>query len=114
MNYILQLFLKIPLVGLYAIGIVSIVSGDVFAKFWSKSHIQLHATASLIFYILGGLVFISIVAKSHSVGISNVIWNLAGIIGTLAFSYFLFSETISPLQFFGIVLGIVSIIFITY
>lgn len=114
MNYILEFFLKIPLFGLYVIGVTSIVSGDVFSKIWSKSYTELHAILSMFCYVIGGLVFISIVKHSHSVGISNVIWNLVGIIGTLLFSYFYFSESISGIQSAGIILAIIAIGLITY
>ncbi len=114
MNTILELFLKIPIFGLYAIGVTSIVSGDIYAKMWSKSHTNFDAFVSMVWYIIGGLVFISIVKHSDSVGISNVIWNLVGIIGTLLFSYFYFSESISGIQSVGIILAIIAIGLIAY
>jgi len=114
MNSILLLLSKVNPIILFFVGALTIVSGDLYAKKWSISIQQIVAYLSIFFYIIGGLIFISLVKSTNSVGISNVLWNIIGIIGTLIISYLFFHEIITARQMLGIILGLFSIILITY
>lgn len=65
-------------------------------------------------YAAVGFCLYHIVEIDRSIGMTNVVWNIASTMYGLLIGVLLFSETISHSQTIGIILGILGLMFIGY
>lgn len=98
----LPLFLLIFLSGL------SLVVGDLLAKFWSENRQMTYFVGAIVAYVFYGLFFIPTLTKEGLI-VSALAVILINIIGFVLIGLIIFKETLSIYQTAGLVLGTVAI-----
>lgn len=94
---------------LLLIGGLILTIGDIFMKKWVGNN-------SYLFYIIGlaiwlvGLNFLAQSFKFKNIAVASVIFVIFNAITISLVSWFYFKETLSPLQIFGIILGIMAVV----
>jgi drug/metabolite transporter (DMT)-like permease len=85
---------------------------DIFAKNWSLKGGFWLATFSLVSYLLANTFWLFALRNGSGLGRGAVIFSLASAIVAILLGLFLYHEKISGIQIIGMVLGIVSLVFI--
>ncbi len=112
MDQFLNIFSKIPVWVLLCLAAISVVTGDVLAKYWSTNVKSVFYFAALVAYAFSGFFYIPTLLREGLV-VTSVVWSILSIIGFLAVGIILFKETLTPLQIAGVVLGILALIILT-
>ena len=112
MDWLLNVFSKIPVWALLCFAAISVVAGDIFAKYWSANAKSVFYFAALIAYAFSGFFYIPTLLREGLV-VTSVIWSILSIVGFLFVGIILFKETLTPLQIAGVVLGVIALIILT-
>jgi len=113
MQLYLDLAARLPVGILLALSATSVVLGDLFAKYWSVKQRSLFLILALIFYFGSGVFYVPTLLRQGLV-ITSLIWSLLGIIGFLVIGLVLFKEHLSPLQYFGVALGVAALVLLNF
>lgn len=105
----MEIILKLPLLVLIILSGLSLVIGDLFAKYWSIDKHNYQFIAAIICYILYGIFFLPTLLKEDLV-VSALAVILVNIIGFIFIGLAIFQESLTPVQIIGLILGIISII----
>lgn len=100
---------SIPLLALILLSGVSLVAGDLAAKYWSENHKTIYFLLALASYILYGLFFIPSLTKEKLV-IAALAVIIVNIIGFVFIGLVIFHEKLTTLQIAGLIFGLISII----
>ena len=98
---------------LVTLAAISVILGDVFAKYWSQNQRMLYYVLGLIFYLLSGFFYIPSLLKEGLV-VTSTLWSLLGIIGFLVIGLVFFKEPLTLLQGIGVAFGAVSLIIFAF
>ncbi len=112
MNEFFNIFSKIPVWVLLCLAAISVVTGDVLAKYWSTNTKSVFYFAGLIAYAFSGFFYIPTLLREGLVA-TSVIWSILSVIGFLVVGILLFKETLTPLQIVGVILGIIALVILT-
>ena len=100
--------MNIAIALLFSGGVVLTI-GDIFMKKWVNTNSTLFYIIGLIIYLVG-LNFLAQSFKFKNIAVASVMLVIFNVV-TLSFvSWIYFKETLSPLQIFGIILGICAIV----
>ncbi len=103
---------KVPTLALLFLSASSVVTGDLFAKYWSMTQRPLHLALAVAGYFFSGFFYIPSLLKEGLV-VTSVIWSVLSIVGFLLIGIVLFKEHLTLLQTAGAVLGIVSLVLLS-
>lgn len=112
MENFFNIFSKFSVLALICFASLSVVVGDIFAKYWSINTKPVFYFIALIAYAFSGFFYIPTLLREGLV-VTSVIWSITSIIGFLAVGILLFKETLTPLQIIGVVLGIIALVILT-
>ena len=112
MDWFLNIFSKFPVWALLCFAAISVVAGDVLAKYWSTNVKPIFYFAALIAYAFSGFFYIPTLLREGLV-ITSVIWSILSIIGFLVVGIVLFKETLTSLQVVGVILGVIALVILT-
>jgi len=96
---------------LLIIGGAIITGGDLLLKKWATNS-QLWVLLAGLFISVIGLVFLAFGFKSKSIATANIIFIAVNMITLLLAQIFYFKETLTSIQFFGILLSVVGLFII--
>ena len=113
MDQFFNIFSKIPVWALLCFAAIAVVTGDVFAKYWSTNTKSVFYFAALIAYAFSGFFFIPTLLREGLV-ITSVIWSILSIIGFLAVGILIFKETLTILQIVGVIFGILALVILKF
>ncbi|MEK7547031.1 MAG: SMR family transporter [Patescibacteria group bacterium] len=109
MDWFLNIFSKFPVWTLLCFAAISVVTGDVLAKYWSTNTKPVFYFAALTAYAFSGFFYIPTLLREGLV-VTSIIWSILSIVGFLVVGILIFKETLTPLQIVGIILGIIALI----
>ncbi len=109
MNEFFNIFSKFPVWVLLCLAAISVVAGDVLAKYWSTNLKSVFYFLALIAYAFSGFFYIPTLLREGLV-ITSVIWSILSIIGFLAVGILIFKETLTSLQIVGVIFGILALV----
>lgn len=113
MSFIIALLSKLPVPLLLLIGTLLNNTGDYTAKYWSVTNKHLFFFIGFIAYSLAGLFYMPTLLKRGLV-VTSVMWSALGMVGYLLIGLVIFKERLSPIQIFGVVLGISSFLILSF
>jgi multidrug transporter EmrE-like cation transporter len=108
----ITLLAKLPIWLLLALSAAGVVSGDYFAKSWSLNQRGWVYGLAIAGYAVSALFYIPTLLREGLV-ITSVIWVVLSTIGFLVVGILIFHETLTPLQWVGVGLGIASLLILT-
>jgi len=94
---------------LVLIGGLILTIGDIVFKKWAISGDWKTFLFGLSIWTIG-LVFLAFSFKYKNIAIASLIFSLSNVILLTLISYFYFNESITALQFIGIILGITAVV----
>jgi multidrug transporter EmrE-like cation transporter len=112
MQFLIDLFSKIPVVVLLLLSASSVILGDLFGKYWSTNSKTAFFVLALIAYFLSGVFYIPTLLRQGLV-ISSLVWSILSIVGFLFIGFVIFHETVTTIQLVGIILGIISLVLVS-
>ena len=113
MNYLLEVVAKIPWLLSILFAASSAVLGDYFGKLWSMNHRLSYYYLALLGYFFSGFFYLPTLLKKGLV-ITSVLWSVLAIIGFLLIGLFLFKEYLTARQILGVVLGVFSLLLLSF
>jgi len=102
MNWILPLSLLI---------IFELVA-DVLAKNYSLNGKMVYAIAALLAYVVANIFWLFALKNGSGLAKGAIIFSIASAVIAVGLGYFLYRETITPIQIAGIILGLVALVLI--
>jgi multidrug transporter EmrE-like cation transporter len=84
-----------------------------FLKKYSVDKTNIYLTLYLLFFLTIPFILLKIV-NTEGIAVTNSLWNVATTTLVLFLGMFIFDENINKRQLFGVTLGVVSIVFITF
>jgi len=94
---------------LILIGSFVITIGDLFFKQWVINSSNWVYACGMTLYLIGAA-FLAATFKTQNIAVASVIFILVNAILLSLISWFYFKETLTPLQIFGMVLGLIGVI----
>jgi multidrug transporter EmrE-like cation transporter len=104
---------KFVFLGLIAIGTILEVMGDILFKKWALGDKMMVLGVGLVLYFVG-TVFWALSLQHGELSRAISIFVIISLIGGLLAGFFLFHETISPIQKVGIGLGVISVLLMEF
>jgi|SRR3989344_8207505 len=98
---------------LLVLSALSVIAGDLFAKYWSANQKALFLIIALLSYFLSGLFYIPTLLREGLV-VTSVVYSLLSIIGFMFIGLVLFKETLTQLQLTGVFFGVVALIIFAF
>ena len=108
----MQVLGKLPIWLLLSVSALGIITGDYFAKFWSINQRTIFVVLAICGYAVSSFFYIPTLLKQGLV-ITSLIWSLLAIIGFMFVGLYLFHETLTPMQWVGVGVGIISLIILS-
>lgn len=96
---------------LLIVGGLILTIGDVFMKEWSLSNKWTTFIMGMSIWIMG-LVCLAFSFKSKNIAVASLIFSISNVIFMTLLSWFYYKEPLTTSQIIGMVLGIISIIFL--
>ena len=87
------------------------ISGDFLAKLWGIKNDWKVLAGCLLVYLVAGFCFAFAIKKS-SLSLAVGLMPLTTVIAGITFGYFYFGEKLTHFQYFGLVLGILALVFL--
>jgi multidrug transporter EmrE-like cation transporter len=84
--------------------------GEYYAKLWALSHEEMHAFDSFVSYTVSTVAWLGIMYCLKDIFVPSVIWELVCIVGAAVIGLWLFKEKLSPSQWTGAALAVVSMV----
>ena len=97
--------------GLLFVGGVILTAGDLVMKKWVVSN-SLYTFIFGIFIYMLGMLFLAYSFKYENIAVASTIFVIFNVITLSIFSWLYFKETLTPFQIIGIIIGLVSVIFL--
>ena len=91
---------------------ICVCLGDYLGKLWSISSSKATFVYAMLFYSMGGMLFI-LSLKHTGLVIANMLWTCSTMIGFLFIGLYLFNESLTTLQTIGIAFGAISILLLS-
>ena len=113
MQTYLALVAKFPVFVLIIFAVISVVTGDYFAKLWSINQRPIFFIAALIGYFGSGLFYTPTLVREGLV-VTSVLWSVLAIIGFLVIGLIVFKEPITTIELVGVVFGIASLVILAF
>ena len=98
---------------LVTLAAISVILGDVFAKYWSQNQRLTYYLLGLVFYFLSGFLYIPSLLKEGLV-VTSVLWSLIGTIGFVVVGLVFFKETLTLMQGVGVGFGVVALVILAF
>ena len=108
----MQILGHTPVIILLIISAVLTVLADIVAKYWSISRSSTLFIAALIIYAVSTVFFIPTLVRETLI-VSATLGTVLATVGFVLASLFIFKESISSIQWVGVVFGIVSVILLS-
>jgi len=105
----IYLLAKLPVWLLLILSAGGVIAGDYFAKYWSVNQKTSLVVLSVAGYAVSALFYIPTLLKEGLV-VTSILWSLLSILGFMAIGLLVFRETLSPIQWVGVVFGIIALI----
>jgi multidrug transporter EmrE-like cation transporter len=83
------------------------VVGDLFGKMWATGKGTWYYFAALAAWTLGSIVYLPVLAKQGLI-VATLLWCIINVLGFVFLGVVLFKETLTPLQWTGVILGVVG------
>jgi len=96
---------------LVLIGGLILTIGDIFMKEWTHSNNWTTFFIGLFTWCIG-LVFLAFSFKYKNIGIASLIFTLSNVITLTLFSWLYYKEALTLYQIIGMILGVISVIFL--
>lgn len=96
---------------LVLIGGLVLTIGDVFMKQWSFNNSPLTFSIGLLTWCVG-LVFLALSFKYKNIAVASLIFSLSNVIFLTLLSWVYYKEALTAYQIIGMLIGIVSVIFL--
>ncbi len=109
MTEFFNFFFKFPVWVLLCLAAISVVTGDILAKYWSTNVKPVFYFAALIAYGFSGFFYVPTLLREGLV-VTSIVWSILSIIGFLIVGIVIFKETLTPIQVVGVILGIAALI----
>jgi multidrug transporter EmrE-like cation transporter len=103
---------KLPVFSLLLLSALGVISGDYFAKYWSVEQRGWMYALAIVGYALSAVFYIPTLLREGLV-VTSVVWVVLSTIGFLVVGILIFHETLTPLQWVGVGLGIASLLILT-
>jgi len=87
--------------------------GDVFSKEFSKEGLWDYGIFAVITYAAGTFVWLQILLRTKTLGITGTLWNIGSILAGLVIGVVLYNEQLSCQQWIGIIFAIAAIVLLT-
>ena len=113
MNFLVIYLQKLPPLLLVSIAALSVIIGDLFAKYWSLNTKNIFYVLAVLFYI-GSAIFYIPSLLTKGLVITSVLWTLISTVGLLLVGIFIFKEHISSLEVVGLFFGIISLMILSF
>jgi len=94
--------------GLIVFAAAAVITGDYFAKAWSVNGSGIYLLFAFFGYFFSGFFYIPTLLREGLI-VTSVTWLVLSTAGFLIIGALVFKETLSPVQIFAIILGILSI-----
>lgn len=112
MNFLVNFLQKLPPLLLVTLAAMSVVMGDLFAKYWSLAPKNIFYILAILFYI-GSAIFYIPSLLSKGLVITSILWTLISTIGLILVGVVIFKETLSFIQVIGLIFGIISLLILS-
>lgn len=109
MQTYLELMGKVPVLVLLSLSGLGVISGDVFAKYWSLHQRWPFFAAAIFGYFVSSFFYIPTLLREGLV-ITSIIWSLISLIGFLFIGLVIFKESLTLHQGIGVAFGLVSLV----
>lgn len=96
---------------LVLIGGLILTIGDVFMKQWSFNNNWLTFSIGLLTWTIG-LVFLAFSFKYKNIAVASLIFSLSNVIFLTLLSWIYYKEALTTYQLIGMIIGVVSVIFL--
>ncbi len=83
-------------------------------KKWSTDKNDMYLVLGIIGYMMVGLLFSYILTIEKEIIIVNTLWQIANILLVSAIGFFVFKESLTPMQAVGITLAILSVFLLSF
>ncbi|MEK7187666.1 MAG: hypothetical protein AAB691_02355 [Patescibacteria group bacterium] len=103
---------KLPTIALLLIGAICVAVGDYFAKSWSVEQRDILYYIAFASYALSPLFYLPTLLK-ESLIVTTIIWSILIILVSITLGAIVFHETLSPLKWSGVILGLVALVILS-
>jgi multidrug transporter EmrE-like cation transporter len=83
-------------------------------KKWSTNKNDMYLVLGIIGYMMVGLLFSYILTIEKEIIIVNTLWQIANILLVSAIGFFVFKESLTPMQTVGVTLAILSVFLLSF
>lgn len=83
-------------------------------KKWSTDKNDMYLVLGIIGYMMVGLLFSYILTIEKEIIIVNTLWQIANILLVSAIGFFVFKESLTPMQAVGVTLAILSVFLLSF
>ena len=94
----------------FSIAMIFYSCGEILSKYWGEKQSIILAISINIFYSLGVICWLYIMAKKNQLALMSSIWQILTTIATLFIGLIIFHEKLTNLQYAGVGLMILGII----
>ncbi len=108
----IELLKNLPSVALIIISVIFVTIADYYGKKWALTDNVLYLVYAVAGSTFSGLFYFPILFKQELVT-SSIVWTVLSIFAFLIIGVLVYKETLTPVQIFGSLLGIVSIIILS-
>lgn len=113
MNFLVTYLQKLPPLVLVILAAVSVIAGDLFAKYWSINTKNTFYLLAVLFYI-GSAIFYIPSLLNEGLVLTSMLWSLVSTVGLVVIGVVIFKETLSSVQIAGLVFGIISLAILSF
>ena len=103
------ILLKIPLLVWLVASALCFAGGEYYSKVWALSPNWRSFSLVLVTYTFGTLCWLPALLHKNELAVLGTIWLLLGCMATVIIGTLVFHETLSPVQWGGIVVGIIGL-----
>src|SRR4051812_19589454 len=102
-----------PVIVLLVLSAIFAAAGDGLGKYWSLHPNWRLFALSLLVYLIGAAIYMSTLLR-EGLAETAIVWTILSATGFLLIAFFVFHESLAPLQYAGIALGVVSILLLQF
>ena len=112
-NIYLSILGRLPVVVLILLAASAVIIGDYAAKAWSIHQKESFLFLAFVGYFFSGFFYIPTLMRENLI-ITSILWTLMSTIGFLIIGFIIFKEVLSVSQIIAVLVGLISIIFLTF
>lgn len=112
METFLAITSQFPVWLLISLSASGVILGDLSGKYWSTNQQPVFFLLAVLGYALSTFFYLPVLLREGLV-ITSLLWSLLSIVGFVFIGLVIFKETLTPLQIFGVVLGVIALVILS-